>query len=82
MAYRWEITRDHIEIDGPVTIRGPREYDRSITDSPSSFELFDDDGVLQYSGVIFGNYTGFEPLDDFGTPNAGCTLVKLNGESL
>ncbi len=31
---------------------------------------------------IYGAYSGFEPLDDFCMPNAGCTGIKYNGEWL
>jgi len=41
-----------------------------------------DDGELYYEGTLFGRYGGFEPLDDFGTPNAGCTMIKINGKWL
>jgi|TARA_R100001530_G_scaffold110783_3_gene78010 hypothetical protein len=41
--------------------------------------MFDDDGVLYYAGLIWGDYDGFEPLDDFGMPNAGCTEIQLRG---
>ena len=50
------------------------------------FHLFDDDGNLMYEGRFLGDSEsedGFGPLDDFGTPNAGCTYIKylrLNGE--
>lgn len=48
------------------------------------FKMYDDDNNLYYSGV-FAEVTpepdgtmldGFEPLDDFGTPNAGCTEIR------
>ena len=38
----------------------------------------DDDGNLYYEGLIFGDYMGFEPLDEFGMPNAGCTIIEYN----
>jgi hypothetical protein len=38
--------------------------------------MFDDDNILYYEGRILGNYRGFEPLDDYGMPNAGCTKIK------
>ena len=40
-----------------------------------TFQMFDDDMNLYYEGKIVGDYTGFEPLDDFGIPNAGCTSI-------
>lgn len=46
------------------------------------FRMYDDDGNLYYTGVLTGqpdpcgSEGGFEPLDDYGTPNAGCTSIK------
>ena len=45
----------------------------------SRFRLLDDDGNVYYEGVISGpDVTGFEPLDDYGGPNAGCTEVQFH----
>lgn len=47
-----------------------------------AFRMFDDDGELYYTGRIFhhpdfdGCDGGFEPMDDFGMPNAGCTEIQ------
>lgn len=50
------------------------------------FRMYDDDGNLYYEGRIVrtgeesddlnASEEGFEPLDDFGTPNAGCTEIR------
>lgn len=45
------------------------------------FRMYDDDGELYYTGVRTGDAgpwaeDGFEPLDDFGTPNAGATEIR------
>jgi hypothetical protein len=38
--------------------------------------MMDDDGNIYYGGLIQGaDYQGFEPLDDFGAPNAGATEI-------
>ena len=47
-----------------------------------AWKMYDDDNILYYSGVIYGDYTGFEPLDDYGTPYAGCSEIWINGERL
>jgi hypothetical protein len=39
------------------------------------FKMFDDDGELYYSGYAKPD-ADFDPLDDFGTPNAGCTEIQ------
>ena len=40
------------------------------------FKMYDDDGILYYKGTIFGEYDGFEPLENFGMSNAGCTDIQ------
>jgi hypothetical protein len=49
---------------------------------PARWSAYDDDGECYYEGIIYGAYSGFEPLDDFCMPNAGCTGIKYNGEWL
>jgi len=76
MEYYWIITEDIIE----ENLVGVRCGDKTITDNKATFELFDGDGELYAKGVIFGEYDGFEPLDDYGMPSLGCTEIKINGE--
>ncbi len=80
-AYRWRITQDHISDSGDrdVGVEGPRNLDDSIKDNPTAFYLYDDDDNCYYTGMLYGDFTGLEPLDDFGAPNAGCTYIKING---
>jgi len=85
-GYGWVITAD--VLDGPesreVGMLGPRGLKFSkdeIISKGKKFEMFDDDGELYYEGYLLGG-TGLEPLDDFGMPNAGCTEIKINGESV
>jgi len=87
MAYGWIIDVDHLEEKnwqsmsripvGPSDILPEHEAHLAIKDIGQKFKMYDDDGELYYSGRIVGDYTGFEPLDDYGTPNAGCTEIKL-----
>ena len=42
----------------------------------------DDDGETYYEGEIYGDFTGFEPLDNYGMPNAGCTSIWYGGDML
>lgn len=86
-SYRWKITRDRIsenELGGSSDkgVQGPRDADPSITGNATRFSMYDDDGECYYEGMIYGDFEGFEPLDDFGAPNAGCTAIKLDGEWL
>lgn len=79
MAYNWVITADHIETDA-VGTTGPMGHDIN-TENEAEFRMFDDDGVLYYEGKIWGDHDGFEPLDDFGMPNAGCTDIQYKNKS-
>ena len=79
--YRRTITADFL--DGTeVGACGPHNADASLTDNPTPFSMFDDDGEHYYDGVLYGDFGGFEPLDDFGTPNAGCTEITVGGRRL
>ncbi len=79
--YRWEITKDLIDTGAEGT-EGPRDLDPAIKENPAKFKMYDDDGELYYEGVIYGEFDGFEPLEDFGTWNAGCTEIRYNGKAL
>ena len=43
----------------------------------TAFKMYDDDDNLHYEGYLYGDFDGFEPLDDFGMPNAGATSIFL-----
>ena len=81
MAYRWEITKDLLN-DNLVGIKGPSGYNEKITENKAQFALIDDDGEVCCKGFIYGDYDGFEPLDDYGMPALGCTMVSINGRIL
>lgn len=84
MGYYWCILRDYItngEDNGRDNSREiTPESIRELMDSApyrTYFKMYDGDGELYYDGYIVGDFSGFEPLDEFGTPNAGCTEIKL-----
>ena len=92
--YNWTITKDHIAVPtarpgtnlnavGMVGPRGATMNCEEIIGHPGAqkFEIYDDDGELYYEGYLVGG-DGFEPLDDFGTPNAGATEIRYNGVPL
>jgi hypothetical protein len=63
-----------------VTIVGPRDVQLNEQELLKGhlFRMFDDDGVLYYEGYFVGDHCtedAFQPLDHFGTPNAGCTRI-------
>lgn len=85
--YGWVIDEDHLGSREAMGRMGPRNIDPfwvKLLDKGAGvpFTLFDDDGILYYIGRIIGNYSGFEPLDDFGAPNAGCTEIRYKGVTL
>ena len=82
---QWVITKDYIADRAcaaiNVQVLGPRAATMTaeqIENHPQAlpFRLYDDDGGLYYEGVLVGN-DWLAPLDDYGTPNAGCTYVKV-----
>ena len=80
MAVSWTITRDFLDGDDVGTV-GPSSAPLShaeIRKHPKRerFRMYDDDKALYYEGFIVGAEEGFEPLDHFGMPNAGCTTIK------
>ena len=75
-SYNWIITRDYIDNGAETGLTGPRNKSRH-TANETEFRMYDDDGELYYAGKIWGDFDGFEPLDDFGTPSSGCTEIKL-----
>ena len=79
--YRWIVTRDYMAdaTGNRKGTEGPSNLDRSITDNPVNWVCYDDDHNAVYAGTMWGDWEGFEPLDDFGTGDAGCTGIKLNG---
>ena len=86
--YRWKITKDHLaeefdNKDSDAGTEGPFGLDPTITANPQHFSMYDDDGECYYEGMLYGDdVSGFEPLEDFGTPNAGCVGIKYKGEFL
>ena len=88
--YVWLIDRDHLDKKDMVSI-GPSQSAfyvdgesqekliERIKTNPKvkQFRLFDDDGILYYSGYYVGLDGEFEfaPLDDFGMPHSGCTEI-------
>ena len=74
--YNWTITKDYIGNGAETGLTGPSNKSRH-TANETAFRMFDDDGEHYYSGLIWGDFDGFEPLDDYGMPNAGCTEIQL-----
>ena len=78
-SYAWIIDEDRIGDGTDAGVSGPRGRCAIPKDKTSGvrFRMKDDDGEVYYIGRLFGEFDGFEPLDDFGTPNAGCTSIEM-----
>lgn len=90
----WIITRDLLaeqdsELVSEVGVCGPAgisEVARAKMERGEGhmFLMYDDDGELYYEGLLLGDKDseqGFTPLDDFGTPNAGCTRIDYYNDN-
>ena len=85
--YGWIITKDHIS---PASMKsdagtfGPRNTaftQLQLTTHPArmAFRMYDDDHTLYYEGFLVDpdeECDLFEPLYEFGEPNAGCTIIE------
>jgi hypothetical protein len=90
MDHGWLITKDHIcngtdegtlgPCDATLTADEIRNHPKRV-----HFKMYDDDGELYYEGYNVesdeSDDPGFEPLDHFGMPNAGCTELRLRSKS-
>ena len=84
-SYGWVITEDHVlYCKSRVGVMGPRDCKFSsdeIKSKGKKFAMHDDDGNLHFKGYLLGG-SGFEPLDDFGMADTGCTRIKIGGRWL
>jgi len=74
----WMITKNYIDEPESVFCRIESSDFVEGTKLTEQFRLYDDDGNLYYEGVSSDSTSerAFDPLDDFGTPNAGCTTIR------
>jgi hypothetical protein len=82
MSYGWIIDKVNLEFldEDEVGTKGPADISSTHSEALDNgegkqFKMFDDDGEWYYTGRIVGEYDGYEPLDDFGDPNAGATQI-------
>jgi hypothetical protein len=80
--YTWIVTRDAVLGDssdavGKIGPRGARKRERfdKIIIHGDHFRLLNDDGEVQFTGYILGEYRGPEPLSDYGVSN-GCSRIE------
>jgi hypothetical protein len=89
-SYAWIIDwgNPNIDLQEEVGIKGPRgitpdQEEKLKAGEGEKFKMYDDDGIKYYEGRIIGERdydAGFEPLDDFGMPNAGCTDIHYKSK--
>ena len=68
----WKITKNHIGERMAESVEWDEEEHGK--GKLHKFRMYDDDGNLYYEGVC--TELEFDPLDDYGMPNAGCTYMK------
>lgn len=68
---------------GPSTISEEAQELLRDKKNGTKFKMYDDDGELYYKGRFIldpkedeDEEDEFQPLDNFGTPNAGCSHIK------
>jgi hypothetical protein len=86
VQYGWVITWANPEVfaegtRGEVGVAGPRDStftDEKMKAEGHEFQMYDDDGIHYYTGFYLGpeGELQFGPLEDYGTPNAGCTEIR------
>ena len=82
-GYAWIVTEDLLD-DNLKGVRGPA---LTSTCRPADYNkgnyrlLDDDDSVLCYVCLV-GDYSGFEPLDDWGTAALGATSIQYFDDDL
>ena len=61
-----------------VGVKGPGHYKGDGSECTRKFRMYTDDNELIYEGRA--NAVSFDPLDDFGEPNYGCTRIDFQNE--
>jgi hypothetical protein len=88
--YGWIIDEQHIGVESRDGVVGPsdipEEIEKQLEDGEGkTFRMLDADDNVYYKGRIIkdeGDGKGFEPLDDFGRPDAGAIYIEyLNNGS-
>jgi hypothetical protein len=76
-----------VGITGPRTA-SPAAIGRLTAGEGEQFRMYDDDDELYYEGRWVADpdvpdeaFEGFEPLDCFGAPNAGCTRLDYRNDA-
>ena len=86
--YTWIVTRDRAlgdDSDAVGQIGPPGAKDRAsfetVVRRGAHFRLLDSCGEVRYTGYIFGDYQGFEPLEEYGRTK-GCTQSQYHSSGV
>lgn len=63
-----------------VGVRSVNYKEGQESELTEEFRIKDDDDVIYYYGKATPD-TDFDPLDDFGMPNAGCTSIEYKDKA-
>jgi hypothetical protein len=82
MAYAWKITRDHLyddETDLPSREGWGRNLSTLKTAKTNAFRIYDDDGILYYSGILIDDDDCESQTDalEWACWDAGATTIKV-----
>ena len=76
----WIITKDKLADEGMKSRVGTCSHNYQNTCAEwKPFRMLDDDGEVYYEGLATPD-TDFEPLDDFGMPDSGCTEIQYKNK--
>lgn len=91
MSYGWIVDRDYTDQEFTGEVHKVSVFGHSriseklkqklLAGEGEEFKMYDADDNLYYSGRIVGDYDGFEPLDDYGTPNAGAIDIHYKDKT-
>ena len=70
MSVHWHLSWNDLD-ERPMDVHGPLGCN-IYTPTPFGFHMYDDDGVLYFSGAC--SEISFDPLDDYGEA-FGCTRI-------
>jgi hypothetical protein len=78
----WYIDKDILDgKDVMILSAGDEEKTPNAVNYPFPFRLLDDDEIVYFTGRS-DDGSDFEPLDDYGMPDSGCTDIQylIEGE--
>lgn len=71
----WADGENHLDVYKKVCVQSVDHKDELDSTLTERFRLYDDDGNLYYEGRS-DDSSSFDPLDDYGMPNAGAVDIR------